>query len=102
MNNRVWYYSIETRQLINDKEYHGTVSQVVLSGDYAAVCVEGQVRLSLTLRSHLPSLCAHSLRLSLTCSLTVCLRGRSSSTRTTRAIRSLPGARTNASQRRKR
>ena len=28
MNNRVWFYSIETRQLINDKEYHGTVSQV--------------------------------------------------------------------------
>ena len=23
MNNRVWYYSTETRQLINDKEYHG-------------------------------------------------------------------------------
>ncbi len=68
MNNRVWYYSTETRQLINDKEYHGensvgmfsrsscscqlrtmhgmaagTVSQVVLSADYAAVRVDGQV-----------------------------------------------------------
>lgn len=26
MNNRVWYYSTETRQLINDKEYHGEES----------------------------------------------------------------------------
>ena len=30
-------------QLLNQKEYHGTVSQAVLGADYAAVRVEGQV-----------------------------------------------------------
>ena len=43
MNNRAWFYSIDTRQLVNQKEYHGTVSQAVLGADYAAVRVEGQV-----------------------------------------------------------
>ena len=44
MNNRAWFYSVDTRQLVNQKEYHGTVSQAVLGADYAAVRVEGQVR----------------------------------------------------------
>ena len=43
MNNRAWFYSVDTRQLVNQKEYHGTVSQAVLGADYAAVRVEGQV-----------------------------------------------------------
>ena len=42
MNNRAWFYSVDTRQLVNQKEYHGTVSQAVLGADYAAVRVEGQ------------------------------------------------------------
>ena len=43
MNDRVWYYALEGRALLAEREYHGTVQQVAVAEQYAAVLVEGKI-----------------------------------------------------------
>eukprot|EP00735_Rhodelphis_limneticus_P002837 TRINITY_DN1387_c0_g1::TRINITY_DN1387_c0_g1_i1::g.20098::m.20098 TRINITY_DN1387_c0_g1::TRINITY_DN1387_c0_g1_i1::g.20098 ORF type:complete len:1400 (-),score=364.31,sp/Q3UGF1/WDR19_MOUSE/44.20/0.0,IKI3/PF04762.7/0.00012,IKI3/PF04762.7/2.2,WD40/PF00400.27/1e+02,WD40/PF00400.27/1e+03,WD40/PF00400.27/0.025,WD40/PF00400.27/2.4e+03,eIF2A/PF08662.6/0.00032,Clathrin/PF00637.15/1.4e+03,Clathrin/PF00637.15/8.4e+02,Clathrin/PF00637.15/0.11,Clathrin/PF00637.15/0.91,Clathrin/PF00637.15/51,Clathrin/PF00637.15 len=45
VNTRAWFYSIDTGTLVCDKEYLGTVDEIKLNRNYAAVRSEGRVYL---------------------------------------------------------
>ena len=47
MNNRVWYYELGDMSVdfVRDREYLGTVQEIHLNGDYAAVLFDGKVQL---------------------------------------------------------
>ena len=47
MNNRVWYYELGDMSVdfMRDREYLGTVQEIHLNGDYAAVLFDGKVQL---------------------------------------------------------
>ncbi len=47
MNNRAWFYALSevTVELLRDREYLGTVTQIHLNGDYCSVGFDGRVQL---------------------------------------------------------
>lgn len=45
MNNRVWYYALDSKQCVNEQEYVGTVESVSMSGTHSAVHIDGKIYL---------------------------------------------------------
>jgi WD repeat-containing protein 19 len=52
MNNHAWFYTIKDNSLINEKEYIGSITQIVLNDLYAAVLCDGKILLHLIITNN--------------------------------------------------